>query len=174
MVKARAKSKTSKKVTATKKAAAVSKSSKKVAKKKAAKTVRAVKAKKVKKASSKAKKVNNGVPQAYQGYTLSEYQKYLKAKEKYSVMNNEKLKAYLKVNLQSRSGNKDVLITKCSDGETLGATPKCTTCGGGFLRFDQSNGTYKCPGYRDDEDYVNCSAKFSKNEIDRSSWQEPS
>jgi hypothetical protein len=68
----------------------------------------------------------------------------------------------------------DDLITKCADGETLGAIPKCTSCGGGFLRFDQKTGVYKCPGYRDDEDYVNCSASFFKSAITRSDWVTPS
>ena len=79
------------------------------------------------------------------------YYRYKKAVAEFSDMKNDKMKEYLKLNMQSRSGNKDELVRKCADGATLGAIPRCHTCGGGFLRFDQKTGVYKCPGYRDDE-----------------------
>ena len=68
----------------------------------------------------------------------------------------------------------DILIDKCCDGEAMGSIPKCSSCGGGFLRFDKSTGVYSCPGYRDDEDYVNCQKKYQKSDITRASWVTPS
>mmetsp|Transcript_20180 Transcript_20180/g.17880 ORF Transcript_20180/g.17880 Transcript_20180/m.17880 type:complete len:228 (-) Transcript_20180:77-760(-) len=119
-------------------------------------------------------KTKNTIPLKFRAYTTTEYAKYKKAEAKYNDMTMVRLKDFLKENRQSRSGNKDVLVTKCSDGETLGATPKCEKCGGGFLRFNQSTNFYKCPGYRDDDDYINCSGFFCRSAVKRSEWQIPS
>jgi len=138
-------------------------------------------------AAKKAAKVpSNGVPKCFQGYTPQEYKKYCEGNVKFSEMTINQLKEYLKLNHQSRSGNKGtyslncwlipigVLVMKCNDGYTLGSTPKCNVCGGGFLRFNQETGFYKCPGYRDDEDYVHCKQIFTRSEIKRGEWETPS
>jgi len=48
---------------------------------------------------------------------------------------NEKLKALLKANDQSRSGNKAVLVAKCADGAAFGKLPRCPKCFGGKIKF---------------------------------------
>ena len=58
----------------------------------------------------------------------------------------DQLKKELKVNDQPMSGTKPELVSKVADGKVLGQIPKCLTCGGGKLRFNHDNGTYKCPG----------------------------
>ncbi|CAI2378571.1 unnamed protein product [Moneuplotes crassus] len=148
---------------ATKRTVATRKASNKVAKK----TTRKASSKKKKSASS------SGVPASMRGYTPAEFKIYKAAEKKYGGMTNEKLKEYLKVNLQSRSGDKAKLILKCSDGEALGGMPRCPTCGLGFIRFNQKTGEYKCPGAMDDDEFVNCSAKFRKSEITREKWVSP-
>ena len=65
-------------------------------------------------------------------------------------------------------------MVKCADGETLGGIPRCPKCGGGYLRFDQRTGIYKCPGYRDDDEYVNCNGTFTRAGITRAKWETPS
>ena len=49
----------------------------------------------------------------------------------------------------------------------------CPSCGGGKLRFNRNSALYSCPGYMDDEDYVNCHKKFTMEEIKRDPWTEP-
>jgi len=45
------------------------------------------------------------------------------------------MKALLKANDQSRSGNKAVLLAKCADGSAFGKLPRCPTCHGGKIKF---------------------------------------
>ncbi len=52
-------------------------------------------------------------------------------KEKFSEYSNQQLKDLLKKNLQSMTGNKDDLVSKCSDGSVLGRIPRCPKCFGG-------------------------------------------
>merc|ERR1712151_643545 len=48
---------------------------------------------------------------------------------------NDKMKALLKANDQSRSGNKAVLMAKCADGMAFGKLPRCPKCFGGKIKF---------------------------------------
>ena len=66
----------------------------------------------------------------------------------------------LEKNAQPKSGAKGDLIAKCADGKQFGKIPTCSKCGGGKLRFNRDNGTYKCPGYMEDTDFVNCSGSY--------------
>jgi hypothetical protein len=68
------------------------------------------------------------------------------------------------------SGNKDELIDKIADGKILGSIPRCPACGGGRPKFDRGNGTYYCPGYRDDEEFKNCHKTFTFAELPRDPW----
>ncbi len=110
-------------------------------------------------------------PSGPQGYTADEYAKFKEYKGKFSDWGNQALKDLLKKNLQSMSGNKDVLIEKCADGATLGAIPRCPNCFGGRPKWDYKKGTYHCSGYHDDEEFKNCQSSFSKADITRSEWQ---
>ena len=40
------------------------------------------------------------------------------------------------------SGDKKALIEKVADGEILGSMPRCSKCGGGYLKWDNKKGTY--------------------------------
>lgn len=61
---------------------------------------------------------------------------------------------------------------KVADGKVLGAIPRCPSCFGGRPRFDYISGMYRCPGYRDDEDFVNCNRTYNLGDLTRTSWEE--
>lgn len=65
----------------------------------------------------------------------AEMAKYQKSFEQFSSWTNDKLKALLKANDQSRSGNKAVLVAKVADGAAFGRLPRCPTCYGGKIKF---------------------------------------
>jgi hypothetical protein len=92
---------------ATKKAAVTKKSTGKPARRSIgiAKTKTASKTKTTSKSKATSTKTI-GVPSAYQAYTKDEFKRYQGAKRKFALMKTEKLKAYLKANAQSRSGDK--------------------------------------------------------------------
>jgi len=52
----------------------------------------------------------------------------------FQTWSNDKMKALLKANDQSRSGNKAVLIAKCADGAAFGKLPRCPKCFGGKIK----------------------------------------
>ena len=105
------------------------------------------------------------------GYTAAEYEKFKSEKERLKNMSNAELKKMLKDNLQSMSGNKDDMILKIADGIVLGRIPRCPGCFGGRPKYDFKTGVYSCPGYRDDEDFINCHKTFEKGELKRDPWQ---
>ena len=59
----------------------------------------------------------------------------------------EQLKAELRENAQSQTGDKGVLMEKVAEGRVLGALPKCPACKIGFLTFRRSDGAAFCKGY---------------------------
>lgn len=67
----------------------------------------------------------------------------------------------LEKNQQSKTGTKSELAAKCADGKQFGRIPTCPKCGGGKLRFNRDRGTYACPGYMEDTDFVHCSATYN-------------
>ena len=75
-------------------------------------------------------------------------------------------------NNQAKTGTKSELVAKCADGKQFGRIPHCHKCAGGKLRFDRNLGTYKCPGYMEDTDFVNCGAKLSFEDVKRLEWNE--
>jgi hypothetical protein len=83
------------------------------------------------------------------------------------------LKVVLAANGQSKSGNKTELADKCADGKVLGRIPMCQSCGGGRLRFDMKTGIYKCPGFMEDDDFVNCNKVYTMDQVKRTEWEEP-
>jgi hypothetical protein len=127
-----------------------------------------VKSEKKKKKAPKAKKTavkNTGLTKAQ----MAEYKTLL---NDYLEKTADQLKDILAKNGQSRTGNKGELAAKCADGKLLGRIPTCASCGGGKLRFNQSNGMYSCPGYMDDDDFVRCSKTYLMSEIVRDPWTE--
>lgn len=76
----------------------------------------------------------------------------------------------LEKNGQSKTGTKSELVTKCADGKQFGRIPTCSKCGGGKLRFNRDKGSYSCPGYMEDTDFINCSATFKFEDIKRLDW----
>jgi hypothetical protein len=125
----------------------------------------------VKKAGSTAVKPRAARPVKSQGaYSSAEKEKLEQYKTDLGDKTVEQLKALSRLNDQKVTGTKQELIERVADGMTLGAIPKCPRCGGGRPRFDAKKGTYKCPGYMEDEDYVNCSKSFSMAELPRIPW----
>eukprot|EP00826_Nyctotherus_ovalis_P007646 TRINITY_DN11941_c0_g1_i4.p1 TRINITY_DN11941_c0_g1~~TRINITY_DN11941_c0_g1_i4.p1 ORF type:complete len:188 (-),score=71.56 TRINITY_DN11941_c0_g1_i4:154-717(-) len=121
------------------------------------------------KAKAKAKEEKD----EYLGYTPDELAKYREYKELYAGMTNNKLKLILKANHQSQTGTKDILIRKVADGKVLGAMPRCTKCGGGYLKWSIREGKYWCTGYTDDTEKVECDFVGKKEDVVRSPWVDP-
>eukprot|EP00826_Nyctotherus_ovalis_P031621 TRINITY_DN2530_c0_g2_i8.p2 TRINITY_DN2530_c0_g2~~TRINITY_DN2530_c0_g2_i8.p2 ORF type:complete len:163 (-),score=54.30 TRINITY_DN2530_c0_g2_i8:70-558(-) len=109
----------------------------------------------------------------YAGYSPEELKKYLELKKELSELTNEKLKEILRANSQSMSGSKNDLIEKVADGEVLGATPRCSKCGGGHLKWNNKKGQYHCNGYMDDTVWKNCRFKGTKADVVRTPWVKP-
>jgi hypothetical protein len=80
------------------------------------------------------------------------------------------LKEILKKNDQATTGAKKDLAAKVADGRTLGKIPRCPRCFGGRPKFESEKGIYRCPGYRDDEDFKFCNKKYSLEELPREAW----
>jgi len=86
-------------------------------------------------------------------------------------LKNDTLKAILRKNDQSMSGNKIVLLGKVADGLLFGKIPRCTQCGGGRPKFDMQTGTYICNGYQDDEVWKNCKTTYSFSDLPREKFE---
>jgi len=110
---------------------------------------------------------------SFMGYTEEQYEKYKEYFNEYMGKTADVLKGILAANGQSRSGNKTDLADKCADGKVLGRIPQCESCGGGRLRFDMKTGIYKCPGYMEDDDFVNCNKVYMMDQVQRAEWIEP-
>lgn len=104
------------------------------------------------------------------GYTPDQYNNYKAYIVEYKEKSNSELKDILRKNDQKIGGEKSELAERIADGVVLGAIPKCPNCGGGRPRFDYKKGTYFCPGYRDDVDFVNCKKTYSLADLVRKSW----
>lgn len=63
------------------------------------------------------------------------------------------------------TGKKDILFAKVAHGMTFGRTPKCPNCKSGRPWFNLQKGTYKCAGYQDDDDYVECGKTWTYEEM---------
>ena len=124
------------------------------------------------KKETKAKKDDSKSSSSIKGYTPEQYEKYKEYLKDLESEKNDALKDALKKNDQASTGNKKELIAKVADGKVLGKIPRCPKCDGGRPRFDFKKGTYTCPGYRDDTDYVNCRKKYTVEELKREEWQE--
>lgn len=92
------------------------------------------------------------------------------AKEAFEVMSATQLKDLLRKNGQKMAGTKDAIVQRVAEGSILGAVPQCPSCGGGKLDFNIATGSYKCPGYFDDTDFVRCWKNFSYDEVNRLPW----
>jgi PADR1 (NUC008) domain len=107
---------------------------------------------------------------SYKGYTSGQYTQYLKLKNDFDKKTIPELKEICRKNGQKVTGTKPELIERVADGKLLGAIPKCPSCGGGRPKWDAKSATYKCPGYMEDSDFVNCHKKYSFAELPRTSW----
>lgn len=108
----------------------------------------------------------------YLGYTSSQLTTYRKHLEDLDSNTILELKEMCRKNSQKVTGTKPELLSRIADGKVLGAIPKCPSCGGGRPKWDMKTATYKCPGYMEDSDFVNCNKKFSVTDIQRSPWQD--
>lgn len=115
-------------------------------------------------------KSSKGSEQKGTPLTAAQKSKIAKQKETYESMSQAELKAMLKLNNQPVSGNKSDLVERCAEGKVLGALPVCPLCGAGKLRFEGSKGTYKCPGYMDDDEFKACF--YTSTTADRTTWKE--
>ena len=122
----------------------VPKDTKKKAVKKAPKKAIAKRSKPIKKVerAARPKKAPKEKKQAgYLGYTPDELKKYKELLVENLKLSNDKLKAILRANAQSMTGDKKTLIEKIADGEILGSMPRCSKCGGGYLKWDNKKGS---------------------------------
>ena len=118
--------------------------------------------------STKAKKVG---PPKHEGYTDDQFKKFKELKEDFEDKSIPQLKEMLRINCQSRTGTKSELITKVADGIIKGAIPRCSKCGGGFLKYIYQTDTYWCNGYMDDTKWRNCHFKGKSPDVQRMPWQ---
>lgn len=100
--------------------------------------------------------------------TAAVLKKIKEAKSSFLEMSSDALKALLKANRQSSTGNKDEMAQRCAEGLVLGAIPACPLCYAGKPRFDLKKGIYKCPGYMDDADFKACF--YESNDLVRDPW----
>ena len=105
-----------------------------------------------------------------QGYTPAQLKEYKTISDTIMGKSLVILKEELKANDQARSGAKGDLVAKIADGRLLGKIPRCPSCFGGRLRFSYKANTYECPGYHDDESFVNCGKVFKGSEVKREPW----
>merc|ERR1712154_660347 len=96
--------------------------------------------------------------------------------EEFSVLG---LKEMLRHNGQKVSGTKYELISRIVDCQIYGNMPRCTECGGGYLRViyingkkygHNGNGRYFCPGYYDGDEYVACLWSGDQTKVKREKW----
>ncbi len=169
-----AKTKTKKVLKAVKKGKAIKKAVKvPKAKTKAARPVRKQVVKKVA-PKAKAPRPKKEKKQAgYKGYTEDELKKFKELLVENNKLTNDQLKAILRANSQSMSGTKDVLVDRVADGEVLGAMPRCSKCGGGYLKWNNKKGEYWCNGYMDDTVWKFCHFKGDKSSVTRTPWIKP-
>lgn len=78
------------------------------------------------------------------------------AKAQFSRMPVADLKRLLKANGQAMMGLKEGIVQRVAEGYVMGAIPNCPKCYGGRPRYDITTGIYSCPGYMDDDTFVNC------------------
>jgi hypothetical protein len=104
---------------------------------------------------------------AYTPQQLSQLKDIKESLEDETIAN---LKEMCKKNSQKVTGTKKELIERIADGKVLGSIPLCPSCGGGRPRFDSGKGTYLCPGFMEDDKFVNCNKKFNMSEIIRNPW----
>jgi len=88
--------------------------------------------------------------------------------EEMKKLSNDKLKALLKANDMNTTGSKVQLAARAADGKAFGALPRCSSCGGGRIRFE--GGVYSCPGYMDDTDFKKCF--FKSDTCERVPWKD--
>jgi hypothetical protein len=107
------------------------------------------------------------------GYTDAQYETYKNLIKDYSSKTNDQLKEVLRVNTQSKSGDKKLLLEKVADGEIKGGIPRCPSCGGGYLKYDYKTDVYSCKGYMDDTDWKFCNFRGNSSNVNRSPWVKP-
>ena len=120
------------------------------------------------KSKGRKKKVEAG----WKGYTKKQLEEFKEMKGKLEGMGMEELKSLCRKNDQKVTGKKGELVERVADGRILGRIPKCSSCGGGHLRFNPKTGSYTCPGYMEDSDFIHCNKLFSVTEISRLPWQD--
>jgi hypothetical protein len=87
----------------------------------------------------------------------------------------KELQRILELNQCPKSAGKEVLAERVADGLLLGGIPKCPSCGGGRLRFNNQTGKYICPGFIDGgyfysdlgDDYIFCNKIYDFKDIER-------
>ena len=94
------------------------------------------------------------------------------ARERLDAMKAPEVKELLRRNGQKVGGTKTELVERAAQAAALGTVPVCSSCGGGKLNFDLKSGSYHCPGYFDDTDFVRCGSRYSFDEVIRGAWNE--
>jgi len=109
------------------------------------------------------------VKKASKSHTPDEEKKLKAMRMQMSAYSIAELKKLLKENDLSSSGTKQELIERCSDGASFGALPRCPKCSGGRLRVIA--GHYVCPGFMEDDEFINCD--YVTSTIKRVQWKIP-
>ena len=125
-----------------------------------------------KKAPARVAAVKKPAGSSYVGYTPDQYKKFVEYREDLDQKTIADLKELCRKNGQKVTGTKPELIERVADGKVLGGIPKCSSCGGGRPKWDAKSGTYTCPGYMEDSDFINCRKRFTMSDITRTSWQD--
>lgn len=134
---------------------------------------KAAQPKKPKRAKPKPKvkrgKVSN-TPGDWSAYTETQRTEIEKLSESLKKYNVTQLKAMLRKNAAAMSGRKDELLHRVAEFKTMGVPPKCSSCGGGTLKFNNGTGEYFCKGFFDEGSFQHCNTSFSADEIRRNPW----
>ena len=101
-------------------------------------------------------------PKFLSGKRLTKFQTNVK---KIAHLKGKILKEILRFNRQSMTGKKDILFAKVAHGLTFGRIPRCPNCKSGRPYFNLLKGNYKCAGYQDDEDYIECGKIWTYEEM---------
>lgn len=120
---------------------------------------------------SKSKGRQRKAGEGWKGYTTKQMEEFREMKKQLAGVTMEELKSMCRKNDQKVTGNKGELVERVADGRVLGRIPKCSSCGGGHLRFNAKSGFYTCPGYMEDSDFVHCNKSFSVSEVARLPWE---
>eukprot|EP00923_Selenidium_pygospionis_P029044 GHVN01051846.1.p1 GENE.GHVN01051846.1~~GHVN01051846.1.p1 ORF type:complete len:283 (+),score=58.63 GHVN01051846.1:47-895(+) len=133
---------------------------------------KAPKAKAKTKAKGKAKGKAKEVPLADDDPGVlddQEFEKIAKEADELQKKTVAQLKSMLQKNAARVTGKKDELVMRVAEHKILGVPPKCSSCGGGQLKFSRGTGNFSCPGFFDDGVFRRCG--FEGKDVKTNAWK---